>query len=145
MIKTSRMRYLATGFVVLILGSYIYTTFFYKGLPEDFKKKIAVQKNPFYMPKDSSDVIWSRAEQYISKRYRLIGGNVIQRSDTQIYIPYYNDYHKGNSLLISRKAIGDSVRFKVYWYYSGIFEEEGSKEVALFMSSGIDQYNYKKR
>ena len=95
------------------------------------------------MPVSQSDLVWNRAQEYVKKRYRLISGDEIQLNDSVLFIPYFNDYRKGNSLEINRTQKGDSVQFEIILYRSGIFQEDGSREIALFMTSEIDKYNYK--
>ena len=128
--------------IVLIAGALIYSVFFYKDKPTSLKSKIAAQRNPFLVPVSQSDLVWSRAQDYVKKRYRLISGDKMQLNDSVLFIPYFNDYHKGNTLEIKRAQKGDSVQFAVTLYKSGNLQQDGSKEIALFMATGIDKYNY---
>jgi len=129
--------------IVLIAGALIYSVFFYKDKPPALKNKITEQPNPFYVPVSQSDLVWNRAQEYVKKRYRLISGDKMQLNDSVLFIPYFNDYHEGNSLEIKRAQKSDSVQFRITLYNSGNLQQDGSKEIALFMATGIDKYNYK--
>ncbi|MBK7212743.1 MAG: hypothetical protein IPH88_05495 [Bacteroidales bacterium] len=132
-----RFKYALFGFAIFLVGCVVYAKFFHEGQPDAYKKKIEGQANPFYAPLDSSEVMWARAHDYIAKRYRLISGGTVENKDSSIFIPYYNDYHKGSSMRIERKRVGDSIQFNVAWWYSGEIMVEGSKEVALFMKKQV--------
>ena len=125
--------------IVLIAGALIYSVFFYKYKTPALKSKIAAQPNPFYVQVSQSDLVWSRAQDYVKKRYRFISGDKMQLNDSILFIPYFNDYHKGNSLEIKRAQKGDSVQFRITLYNSGNLQQDGSKEIALFMATGIDK------
>jgi hypothetical protein len=129
--------------IVLIAVALIYSLFFNKDNPLALKSKIATQSNPFIVPFSQSDLVWNRAQEYVKKRYRLISGDKMQLNDSVLFIPYFSDYHKGNSLEIKRAQKGDSVQFRITLYNSGKLQQDGSKEIALFMATGIDKYNYK--
>lgn len=134
------MKYLLIIFPLFICSALIYKYFIADGLPADLVKKIDAQKNPFTAPKDSAEVIWQRAKAFLYTRRRLITGGKMRQTDSLIVIPYYNSYHKGNALKIERKAKGDSVVFACSWWYSGNDEQDGAKEIALFMQTGIGRY-----
>ncbi len=129
--------------IALIAAILIYSLFFDNEKPSALKSKISAQPNPFYVPVSQSDLVWNRAQEYVKKRYRLISGDEIQLNDSVLFIPYFNDYRKGNSLEINRTQKADSVQFEIILYRSGILQEDGSREIALFMTSEIDKYNYK--
>ena len=118
--------------------------YFYDGRPPQvFYEHIAKQYNPFTVPKDSAEKVWQRAKDFLELRKLLIVGGNLHIHDSLIYLPYYNDFHKGNSLIIERHMINDSVRFFVIWWYSGDSSKTGSKEVALYMQKGVDRYHLK--
>lgn len=129
--------------IALIASILIYSLLFDNDKPSALRSKIAAQPNPFYVPVSQSDLVWNRAQEYVKKRYRLISGDEIQLNDSVLFIPYFNDYRKGNSLEINRTQKGDSVQFEIILYRSGILQEDGSREIALFMTNEIDKYNYK--
>ena len=56
----------------------------------------------------------------------------MQETDSLLYMPYYNDFQKGNSLRIEQSAIDDSVEFNVIWWYSGNLNTQGDKEIAIY-------------
>jgi len=99
--------------IALIAAILIYSLFSYKDNPMSLKSKIAAQRNPFWVPVSQSDLVWSRAQDYVKKRYRLISGDKMQLNDSILFIPYFNDYHEGNSLEIKRKQKNDSVKFEI--------------------------------
>lgn len=119
--------------------------YFYDGRPPQiFYDYLAKQSNPFTVPKDSSEIVWQRAKEFLERRKLMIVGGNLHIKDSQIYLPYYNDFHKGNSLKIERYAKKDSVSFFVVWWYSGDSTKPGSKEIALYMQKGIDKYRLKR-
>ena len=112
-------------------------------LPEEpsleMEEKYANQKNPFTVSKDSSEIVWKRASQFLEKRKLIIVGGTLETNDSVIYMPYYNDFHKGTSLKIERKQITDSTTFTVEVWNSGKPVPLGAKEIALYMKTGIDR------
>ncbi len=129
--------------IVLVAGSLLYSVYFYKDKPPVLISKIAAQPNPFFVTVSQSDLVWNRAQEYVKKRYRLISGDKMQLNDSVLFIPYFNNYHNGNTLEIKRAQKGDSVQFEITLYNSGTLQQDGSKEIALFMATGVDKYNYK--
>ncbi len=81
--------------------------------PNEMLEMYAKQKNPFTVSKDSSELVWNRAFQYLEMNRLFISGGDLEANDSVIYMPYYNDYHKGTSLKIERKQIADSTLFTV--------------------------------
>ncbi|NVO20695.1 MAG: hypothetical protein HXX13_13420 [Bacteroidetes bacterium] len=134
------MKYLLLILAVLMIGSLLVSTFTHKEKTQDFSIFIESQLNPFKLPADSSEVGWSRANQFINKRYRLISGGTVERNDSVINVPYFNDFRKGNSLKFERKIIGDSVIFTVSLWASGKLQVKGAKEIAFYIRTGIDRY-----
>lgn len=108
-----------------------------------FTEKINIQQNPFIVPQDSAAIIWQRAFVFLTKRKNLIGGGDIQQNDSTILIPYSNSYYKGSFVKIEKSRRGDSVLFKINWWYSEKLSVSGSNEIALYMREGVDRYHYK--
>ncbi|CAN5822952.1 hypothetical protein BH10BAC2_BH10BAC2_38050 [soil metagenome] len=137
------MKYVIIIFVIFVCSAIIYKYFIAEDLPADFVKKIEQQQNPFSVPKDSTAIAWYRAKFFLHERRRLISAGKRKISDSVMYIPYSNSYHKGNSIKIERKRVGDSIVFNCNWWYSGNVEEDGSKEIALYMQTGEGRYDQK--
>lgn len=66
----------------------------------------------------------------------------MQETDSLLYMPYYNDFHKGNSLRIEQRAKDDSVEFNIVWWYTGKLNTQGAKEIALYMKTLKDKHSY---
>ncbi len=113
--------------------------------PSEMLEMYANQKNPFTVSKDSSELVWKRASQFLEKRKLIIVGGDLETNDTVIYMPYYNDFHKGTSLKIERKQRIDSTLFAVSVWNSGKLVPLGAKEIALYMKTGIDRIDYNKK
>lgn len=105
--------------------------------PSKMEEKYGNQKNPFAVSKDSSELVWNRASQFLEKRKLIIVGGTLETNDSVIYMPYYNDFHKGTSLKIERKQLVDSTFFTVSVWNSGKRVPLGEKEIALYMKTGI--------
>jgi len=71
----------------------------------EMEKLYANQKNPFTVSKDSSELVWKRALEFLENRKLIIVGGTLETNDSVIYMPYYKDFHKGTSLKIERKQI----------------------------------------
>jgi hypothetical protein len=127
----------------VIIFSLVFNFLFSKDMSPELEQKISQQQNPFVIHKDSAAIIWKRASLFFKERKRIITGGEIQKNDSMIFLPYYNDYHKGNSIKILKKAIGDSVEITAWWWYSGMLQESGGKEIALYMQTGIGRYDFK--
>lgn len=110
---------------------------------QEMEKLYANQKNPFTVSKDSSELVWKRALEFLEKRKLVIVGGTLETNDSVIYMPYYNDFHKGTSLKIERKQIADSTLFTVSIWNSGKPVPLGAKEIVLYMKTGIDRMDYK--
>lgn len=110
--------------------------------PQSFLDLVAKQQNPFTIQKSDSKFIWQRAKDYLEMRKNMIVGGNLQINDSIIYMPYYDDYQKGNSLWIERHEKADSVSFLVMWWYSGETNYSGAKEIALYMQQGIERSHY---
>lgn len=107
-------------------------------------KKYNTQKNPFSVQNDSAEIVWKRASQFLELRKSEMTGGNLQQNDSVIFMPYYTDYHKGRSLKIERKQVGDSTIFTVNFWYSEKPVENRAKEIALFMQTSFDRKNSKK-
>ena len=137
--KNGRLKYFFLMILLVLIISVLYKSFFSFKKPNTMKEKYNNQQNPFIVSKDSTKIVWNRALAFLKKReHTLIGGNV-QINDSVIYMPYYNDYHKGASLKIERKTILDSVIFTIHVWNSTKPNEMGAKEIALYMNKGIDR------
>jgi hypothetical protein len=107
--------------------------------PLEMLERYASQKNPFTVSKDNSELVWNRALEFLEKRKLILVGGTLETNDSVIYMPYYNDFHKGTSLKIERKQIADSTTFTVSVWNSGKPVPLGAKEIALYMKTGIDR------
>ncbi|HQZ26067.1 MAG TPA: hypothetical protein PLD18_12275 [Flavobacterium sp.] len=107
-------------------------------------KKYNSQKNPFSVQNDSAEIVWKRASQFLELRKSEMTGGNLQQNDSVIFMPYYTDYHKGRSLKIERKQVGDSTIFTVNFWYSEKPVENRAKEIALYMATSFDRRNIKK-
>ena len=107
-------------------------------------QKYNSQKNPFSVQNDSAEIVWKRASQFLELRKSEMTGGNLQQNDSVIFMPYYTDYHKGRSLKIERKQVGDSTIFTVNFWYSEKPVENRAKEIALYMATSFDRRNIKK-
>jgi hypothetical protein len=126
-----------------LVGAAVLKHFFPTVIPSGLIERYNKQQNPFSIPKDSSEIVWARASKFMEMRKLMIVGGELQKNDSVIYMPYYNDFHKGHSLRIDRKSIGDSTVFTIKLWYSGKLKDMGSKEIALYMKTGIDRRDLK--
>ena len=107
-------------------------------------QKYNTQKNPFSVQNDSAEIVWKRASQFLELRKSEMTGGYLQQNDSVIFMPYYTDYHKGRSLKIERKQVGDSTIFTVNFWYSEKPVENRAKEIALYMATEFDRKKQKK-
>jgi hypothetical protein len=126
--------------VIIIIAALVYKYVVANDIPMVLKQQIAAQVNPFTVPKDSEAVVWKRALQLLEGRKSLFAGGNLVQTDSTLFLPYYNEHQKGNSIIITRKRSTDSVIFIVNWWYSQKQQEQGAKEIALFMQKGIGRY-----
>ena len=75
------------------------------------------------------------------RKLDLVAGD-LQKNDSVIFMPYYNDFHKGTSLKIERKQLGDSTIFIVNVWNSEKPATIGAKEIALYMQTSFDRKNH---
>jgi hypothetical protein len=133
------MRYILLIIALALAAAGIYSVFGNSDNPPAYDALVAVQPNPFYSSADSAAITWRRAKLYLETYPAVFGKEGIQITDSVIAISYYNGNKKGNSLRIERKQIGNSIRYKISWWYSRNPETTGAKEIALFMQQGIDK------
>jgi hypothetical protein len=131
---------LITALFLAFCGLFSY--FYEEKLPKEFTDLVEKQPNPFMVPKDSSAIIWQRAKDFLKRKELMIIGGNLKINDSVIYMPYYNDYHRGNSMRFERHDKGDSVQFFVIWWYSGDSGRTGTNEIALYMQQGIERYSF---
>lgn len=134
------MKILLLLLLFIIGASLLYKYVFADDISAELKQQIAKQSNPFTISKDSESVVWQRALQLLEGRKSLLAGGVLQQTDSTLFLPYYNEHQKGNSILIERKNLADSVYFKISWWYSKKMQQQGAKEIALFIQKGISRY-----
>jgi hypothetical protein len=133
-----------TAFILLFIAlalavSVVIKTFFSSKTNPEIMEKYKAQKNPFSVQKDSAEIVWARASKFLElRKLELVGGD-LQKSNSVIFMPYYNDFHKGTSLKIERKQLGDSTVFTVNVWNSGKPVPLGAKEIALFMATSFDR------
>lgn len=137
------MKYVLLFCALFLIFCRLIAVFIDTSPPKEFLNLVASQSNPFTVHKDSSAMIWQRAKNFLKMReHSIVGGN-LRINDSVIYMPYYNDYHRGNAMRIEKHAQGDSVQFFVIWWYSGDSSGTATKEIALFMQHGIERYSFK--
>jgi hypothetical protein len=130
------MKYFLIFALSVLLFCFLFQQFYHGSPSEQFIASVTKQDNPFSVPKDSAAIIWHRASEYLDKnKLTIVGGN-LQIEDSVLNMPYYNDFHKGNSLRIQMNTRNDSVIFKVNSWYSGKVNSFGAKKIAYFMQSG---------
>jgi hypothetical protein len=59
--------------------------------------------------------------------------------DNVIYMPYYNDYNKGTSLIIERKTKKNSITSTIQVWNATKPNNLGAKEIVLYIHKGIDR------
>lgn len=134
------MKYFLLGVTIFLIFCAVFGHFYNGRAPQFYYDKLALQKNPFTIPNDSADLVWQRAKDFLELRKHMIVGGNLTINDSVIFLPYYNDFHRGNSLKIEKHVIGDSTNFKITWWYSGDSTGSGADEIALYMQYGIDKY-----
>ena len=136
-----------TAFILFFIAlalvvSVMIKTFFTSKTNPEIMEKYNSQKNPFLVQKDSAEIVWARASKFlVLRKLELVGGD-LQKNDSVIFIPYYNDFHKGTSLKIERKQVGNSTKFTVNVWNSGKPVPIGAKEIALYMQTSFDRKNH---
>jgi len=137
------MKYFLAIAAAFLIFCALFGYFYDSNPPKAFQDLVLKQANPFTVHKDSSAMIWQRAKDFLKMReHSIVGGN-LRVNDSVIYMPYYNDFHRGNSLRFEKHAQGDSVQFFVIWWYSGDSSGTATKEIALYMQHGIERYSFK--
>ncbi len=128
--------FLITAVFLAFCGLFAY--FYEEKLPKEFTDLVEKQPNPFIVPKIVQLLFGKGPRIFEEKELMIIGGN-LKFNDSVIYMPYYNDYHRGNSMRFERHDKGDSVQFFVIWWYSGDSGRTGTNEIALYMQQGIER------
>jgi hypothetical protein len=127
---------------IFIVACVVFTAIFPGKKDNQLIEKFTTQKNPFSVQKDSAKIVWARASRFLElRKLELVGGD-LQKNDSIIFMPYYNDFHKGTSLKIERKQVGDSTIFTVNVWSSGKPVPLGAKEIALYMQTSFDRKNH---
>lgn len=139
----SIFRFLLIAIALLLAAAGIYSLFPDKPMPAAFTRQVELQANPFKVPDDSITVVKNRIRQFLYEPRNLLDRERIQAGDSVWQIPYYNSYKKGDRILIEMHQTGDSCRFDCFRWYSGQTDEDGSKEMALFLQQGVSRFDYK--
>jgi len=142
--KNSFLKYFLTIMLLVLVIPVVLKSIFPGENSLEMQKMYASQKNSFTVSKDSSELVWNRASQFLEKRKLIIVGGTLETNDSVIYMPYYSNFQKGASLKIERKQIADSTLFTVAVWNSGKPVPLGAKEIALYMKTGIDRIDYDK-
>lgn len=108
-----------------------------------FEKLVAEQDNPFLSTPDSSGIIWQRAIRFLELEKAVIAAGLPVIRDSVIVVPYASSYDKGTSIRVERKREGEMVRYTCTWWYSRLLQENGGKEIALYMQKGRWRYESK--
>jgi hypothetical protein len=137
-IMVNVLLFIAIGLVVIVALKTFEPTKKNTKILEEYNK----QNNPFYVPKDSSEIVWARASEFLETRKPKIIGGELEINDSVIYMPYYNDFNKGTSLKIAKKTFGDSTLFKIEVWNSGKPQPLGAKEIALFLRTGYGRKKF---
>lgn len=139
----SIFRFIFFAIALLLAAAGIYSLFPDKPLPEAFTRQVQQQANPFLVPNDSIAVVKKRILQFLHEPRNLLDRDRIQAGDSVWLLPYYNSYEKGDKILIEMHRAGDSCRFTCYRWYSREPNENGSKEMALFLQKGVNRFDFK--
>lgn len=99
------------------------------------------QNNPFVTTPDSSELMWRRAVRFIELNERIIAGADPVYHDSVITVPYASSHKKGNSIRIARKQVAGGIEFSCSWWYSGELDEDGGKEIALYIQTKRARYD----
>lgn len=138
----SIFRFLLIAVALLLAAAGICSLFPEKPMSEAFTRQVLQQPNPFRVPNDSLTVVKERILIYLNEPRRLLSRERILAADSVWQIPYYNSYEKGDRILIEMHRTGDSCRFDCYRWYSRQADEEGGKEMALYLQKGISRYDF---
>lgn len=130
-------------FIAIVLVAIVVLKTIFPGKKDNqLIEKFNTQKNPFSVKNDSAEIVWARASKFLElRKLELVGGD-LQKNDSIIFMPYYNDFHKGTSLKIKRKQVGNSTKFTVNVWNSGKPVPLGAKEIALYMATSFDRKNH---
>ncbi len=134
------MKYLLLLLVVIVMALLVIAYLFPNKYNLEYTKAIEHQESSFFASKDSSEIIWERGKEFLNLHINQIAGGNPRNNDSVLFIPYSNSYQKGNSVIISRSIFGNKVLFTCQWWYSKKLQENGSKEIAIFMQHHISKY-----
>ena len=131
--------------LVFIAGSVIWSKLIAKKTSSRYIDEVEKQMNPFKVTKDSADILWNRAIKYLDNNKLQISGGELQVSDTLLYVPYHNNsgdiYHRGPSIKIIKRDIGDSTAFFVAWFNRGERQNYSERALAHYMVTGKNKYD----
>jgi hypothetical protein len=140
--KPKHTAYLLLTIALLLVTPVVIKLLFPSEPNPDLDKKFEAQKNPFTVCNDSAAVVWLRASEFLDSRKGLLTSGDRVQNDSVIYVPYSNAYHKGISLKIERKKVGDSTTITVNVWETDQPEPLIAKEIALFMATRFDKYDH---
>ena len=63
------MKYFFLIAAVFLAFCGLFSYFYEEKLPKEFTDLVEKQPNPFMVPKDSSDIIWQRAKDFLKRKY----------------------------------------------------------------------------
>lgn len=142
-LSMSIFRFLFFAIAILLAAAGIYSLLPDKPLPDAFTRQVQQQPNPFRVTNDSIAVVKERILRFLQEPRYLLDRERIQSGDSVWQIPYYNSHEKGDRILIEMHRTGDSSRFYCYRWFSKQADEEGGREMALFLQKGIGRYDSK--
>lgn len=135
-------RFLFFVLVIFLAAAGIYSLLPEKPLPAAFNRLVEQQVNPFTVPVDSIPVVKQRILTFLNEPRHLLSRDRIQAGDSVWQIPYYNSYEKGDRIRIEMHQAGDSCRFTCFRWYSRQADEDGSREIALFIQKGVSRFDF---
>lgn len=135
-------RFLFFAIAILLAAAGIYSLFPKKPLPAAFTRQVEQQANPFLVMADSVAVVKQRILQFLNEPRNLLSRERIEATDSVWHIPYYNSNQKGDRILIEMHRIGDRYRFDCYRWYSRVPDDDGGKEMALYLQKGVSRFDY---
>lgn len=137
----SFFRILLFTLAILLAIAGVYSLFPASKLPAAFIRQRDLQVNPFTIPADSVPIVRQRIHHFFDNPERMLGGGTRVFMDSSWHLPYYNSHHKGDRILIEMHQIGNRFRFECNWWYSREEDEEGGKEIALYLQKGISRFD----
>jgi hypothetical protein len=137
----SIFRFLLITVAILLAAAGIYSLFPHSKPPAAFTRQLDMQVNPFTVPADSVSIVRKRIRQFFDEPRRLLGGGNLEFLDSSWHKPYYNSHKKGDRILIEMHQKGDRFQFECNWWDSRVEDEEGGREIALFLQKGISRFD----